>query len=60
MYHYESVSRGLEDTPEKQARFAKEVRYMKIHWKDQLKHDPAYNPNLTHCAENFSLNLDVL
>jgi len=27
LYHHESAARGYEDTPEKQARFAKEVNY---------------------------------
>ena len=29
MYHYESKSRGYEDTPEKQMRFKSEIDYMK-------------------------------
>jgi GT2 family glycosyltransferase/2-polyprenyl-3-methyl-5-hydroxy-6-metoxy-1,4-benzoquinol methylase len=54
MYHYESASRGYEDTPEKQARFNKEVAYMKRRWGEDLLQDPAYNPNLTLDRENFS------
>ncbi|MGR9052553.1 MAG: glycosyltransferase [Gammaproteobacteria bacterium] len=55
MYHYESASRGYEDTPEKQARFSKEIEYMKTRWGDSLLQDPAYNPNLTLDREDFSL-----
>jgi glycosyltransferase involved in cell wall biosynthesis/SAM-dependent methyltransferase len=55
MYHHESASRGYEDTPQKQARFTKEVNYMKQHWGERLLSDPAYNPNLTICSEDFSL-----
>ncbi|MFW7343331.1 glycosyltransferase [Pollutimonas sp. H1-120] len=55
MYHHESASRGYEDTPEKQARFTKEVNYMKQRWGESLLSDPAYNPNLTICSEDFSL-----
>ena len=55
LYHHESISRGLEDTPEKQKRAQKEANYMKHKWKNQLAHDPAYNPNLTLSCENFSL-----
>ncbi|MEO1884214.1 MAG: glycosyltransferase family 2 protein, partial [Methyloprofundus sp.] len=54
MYHYESASRGYEDTPEKQARFNKEVAYMKQRWGKGLLQDPAYNPNLTLDREDFS------
>lgn len=55
LYHHESASRGREDSPEKQARFAKEVAYMKQHWGDLLRNDPAYSPNLTLDREDFSL-----
>ena len=46
LYHYESASRGYEDTPEKRDRFEKEKQYMKERWGDLLLKDPAYNPNL--------------
>jgi O-antigen biosynthesis protein len=46
LYHYESASRGYEDTPEKRKRFEKEKQYMKQRWGDLLLKDPAYNPNL--------------
>lgn len=55
LYHHESSTRGFEDTPEKQARFAKEIRYMKQRWGDLLLNDPAYSPNLTLDDEDFSL-----
>jgi glycosyltransferase involved in cell wall biosynthesis/2-polyprenyl-3-methyl-5-hydroxy-6-metoxy-1,4-benzoquinol methylase len=54
LYHYESATRGYEDTPEKQARFNKEVSYMKQRWGNALLVDPAYNPNLTLDREDFS------
>lgn len=44
LYHHESVSRGYEDTPEKKARFEREVLFMQEKWGDQLKHDPYYHP----------------
>lgn len=57
LYHHESASRGQEDTPEKQARFEKEVNYMKKRWYDsylgKLMYDPAYNPNLVAGVEDF-------
>lgn len=56
LYHYESVSRGYEDTPEKIARFNREIRRFKDLWGDELaKGDPYYNPNLTLIREDFSL-----
>jgi glycosyltransferase involved in cell wall biosynthesis len=55
LYHHESATRGLEDTPEKHGRFAKEIEYMKRTWGDALVNDPAYSPNLTLHHEDFSL-----
>lgn len=56
MYHYESKSRGLEDTPEKVARFNREIAIFARRWPDILaKGDPYYNPNLTLRKSNFAL-----
>ena len=56
LYHYESKSRGLEDTPEKVARFNKEIATFEKKWPDILKKgDPYYNPNLTLKSQDFSL-----
>ncbi|MBS0630714.1 MAG: glycosyltransferase [Verrucomicrobia bacterium] len=55
LYHHESASRGAEDTPEKAARFHREVAYMRRRWGPLLDRDPAYNPNLTGELEDFSL-----
>lgn len=52
-YHHESASRGTEDTPEKQARFAREVDYMQRTWGRELASDPAYNPNFSLEIEGF-------
>jgi len=55
-HHYESKSRGLEDTPEKVDRFNREVACFMKKWPDILKHgDPYYNPNLTLRKADFSL-----
>lgn len=56
LYHHESISRGAEDSPEKIARFNKEVNYMKLTWKQLLDRDPHYSPNLTKAREDFSIN----
>ena len=55
LFHHESATRGYEDNPEKQARFKNEVTFMKQRWGDFLLNDPAYNPNLTLCNEDFGL-----
>nr|WP_294658640.1 glycosyltransferase family 2 protein [uncultured Blautia sp.] len=56
LYHYESKSRGLEDTPEKVARFNKEIQTFEKRWPDILRNgDPYYNPNLTLKSQDFSL-----
>jgi GT2 family glycosyltransferase len=55
LYHHESISRGLDDTHAKRARFAKELQYLQTNWQSYITHDPAYNPNLTLRHENFSI-----
>lgn len=56
LYHYESKSRGLDDTPEKISRFNKEIKTFENKWIDILKNgDPYYNPNLTLDSQDFSL-----
>lgn len=55
LVHHESVSRGYEDTPEKQQRFKREIDTLQSRWPHLLAHDPCYNPNLTMDAEDFSL-----
>ena len=48
MYHYESKSRGMEDSKEKHERFKREIARFRTKWADILeKGDPYYNPNLT-------------
>ena len=54
LYHYESATRGHEDTPIKQLRFSDEVLYMQKRWGNLLRNDPAYSPNLTLDHEDFS------
>ncbi|MDE7434633.1 MAG: glycosyltransferase family 2 protein [Lachnospiraceae bacterium] len=55
-YHYESKSRGMEDTEEKVYRFQQEIEYMREQWNDILRYgDPYYNPNLTLHRTDYSL-----
>ena len=54
-YHYESKSRGFEDSPEKVKRFNGEIDRFQGKWGDELEAgDPYYNPNLTLIYEDFS------
>ena len=46
LYHFESASRGYEDTPEKIKRFKSELDSMQLKWGNSLLKDPAYNVNL--------------
>lgn len=56
LYHYESKSRGSEDTPEKVERFKNEILFFENRWRDLLiSGDPYYNPNLTVEKTDFSL-----
>jgi GT2 family glycosyltransferase len=55
LFHHESLSRGYEDNPEKQARFSREVRYMmQRHHEILSSGDPCYNPNLRLDTHDFS------
>lgn len=55
-YHYESKSRGQEDTEEKVRRFQEEIEYMRTRWIDILKQgDPYYHPGLTRYRTDYSL-----
>ena len=59
LYHYESKSRGMEDTPEKQFRFEKETKHFEEKWGEQMsKGDPYYNPNLSLKEADCSLRED--
>ena len=56
LYHFESKSRGMEDSKEKVRRFQNEIEYMRSHWLELLKKgDPMYNPNLTLTKWDYSL-----
>ncbi|NTU98044.1 MAG: glycosyl transferase family 2, partial [Chlorobiaceae bacterium] len=57
MFHHESLSRGQDDTLEKQERFMMEVEYMTKRWPEIIASDPAYSPNLSLDvrAEPFSI-----
>ena len=56
LYHYESKSRGAEDSKEKVRRFQSEIEFMRCRWEKLLKAgDPYYNKNLSLTKWNYSL-----
>lgn len=55
LYHHESVSRGKDDSPEKQARAKRESEYMQARWGHIIERDPFYNPNLNYSQPDFRL-----
>nr|WP_288860002.1 glycosyltransferase family 2 protein [uncultured Faecalicatena sp.] len=58
--HYESKSRGREDTEEKVQRFNAEMYLFAKRWADFIEEgDPFYSPNLTLDRNDFSLNVQV-
>lgn len=61
LYHYESRSRGQEDTPEKRNRFLEEADRFRKRWEKELAAgDPYYNPNLTLDYSDFRMHLKFL
>lgn len=56
LYHHESVSRGIDDSPEKQKRAHGEVRYMQQTWQAVIERDPFYHPNLNYARPDFKLS----
>jgi GT2 family glycosyltransferase len=54
LIHHESATRGQDNSPEKQRRAEKELRYMRKRWGDKLYIDPAYNPNLSDGRDDMS------
>jgi GT2 family glycosyltransferase len=55
LLHHESKSRGADTAGAALRRFGLEHAYMQWRWGPLLAQDPAYNPNLTRVAEDFSL-----
>jgi GT2 family glycosyltransferase len=57
LYHHESASRGIEDTPEKIERFMAENATMMERWSEAIANDRYYNPHLTRAGTDFHLRL---
>lgn len=58
LYHYESQTRGYENTPEKKARFDQETKFMEDRWGKYIVNDPFYNPNLSRVGGHFGIRLE--
>ena len=58
-YHYESKSRGYENTPEKLARLEAETDVFMSRWKSVVDGgDPYYNPNFSHKAADYKYDIN--
>lgn len=58
LYHYESVSRGLDDQGEKAKRYEEESKRFREKWRKELEQgDPYYNPNFSLDRSDFSLKI---
>ena len=56
LYHYESISRGLDDQGEKAERYNKESEHFREKWKAELEAgDPYYNPNFSLDRSDYAL-----
>ncbi|MGN0482386.1 MAG: glycosyltransferase [Lachnospiraceae bacterium] len=57
LYHYESVTRGLDIAPEKAARLQREAAHLYELHPNFVGYDPCYNPNLVQDRGDFSYNM---
>ena len=58
LFHYESVSRGLDDNGEKAERYNRESEKFREKWKEELAAgDPYYNPNFSLDRSDYSLKI---
>jgi len=59
LYHYESKTRGYEDTEEKKKRFEGEINLFKNKWKNELQNgDPYFSPNLDLYSEQCEIKIN--
>ena len=58
LYHFESISRGLDDKGEKAQRYERESLRFREKWKEVLDAgDPYYNPNFSLDRSDFALKI---
>ena len=58
LIHYESKTRGYEDSPEKIKRFEKETENFRKRWSKLLQNDLYYNPNLSRKTVNYDIKTE--
>lgn len=59
LFHFESVSRGLDDSGEKAERYNRESARFREKWKQELEAgDPYYNPNFSLDKSDYSLKIN--
>lgn len=56
LVHHESATRGSDVSRVSRWRLRGEAARMRRRWRDELRQDPFYNPNLNHMRADFSLD----
>ncbi len=60
LYHYESKSRGRDNTPEKQKRFLDEILRFQSRWAKELNAgDPYFNPNFERDVPSYQVRIPL-
>ena len=58
LYHFESISRGLDNSGDRAKRYDRESEYFRKKWEMALsKGDPYYNPNFSLDRSDYSLKI---
>lgn len=60
LYHFESKSRGYENTPEKLIRFEGEKKLLQKKWRKYIDADLFYSPHLTRGTGNFTIRIEPI
>jgi GT2 family glycosyltransferase len=55
LYHHESATRGSDAPLHRRLRARGEVDYMRRRWRERMRHDPYYNPNMSYRRPDFAL-----
>ena len=55
LYHHESATRGSDAPLHRRLRARREVDFMRRRWRERMRHDPYYNPNLSYRRPDFAL-----
>lgn len=55
LYHFESKSRGIDNSSSRRARFEKEYSYMRANWAPKIENDPYYSINFSRKNAGYEL-----